>query len=282
MRFQTATSKPDIYLLLGSPIEFTLSPLIHNSVFQHEQLNALYFAQPVTPENFGQAVVSMQKLNWCGANITIPYKQTVLKYLDEIDETAQKAGAVNTIVNKGRLIGYNTDVLGFKRSLPDDLNRDRSAVCLGAGGAALAVVVALADLGFSKINIINRSYQNTVSLIKKISPYYPKLELNGWKWQELTPDCLKNRELVVNCTPADFALPDFVHNDAMFQETRIVYDLRYGLKSNKLLKKAQLNQVEQVFDGLEMLIWQAAYSQKIWRGRLPDIALIKEALKQWG
>jgi len=270
----------NIYVLFGWPLKYSLSPVIHNAVFGKSNKNSIYFAQPVKPEHFPKALETMIQLNWKGANITIPYKQEVLQHLNYTDDLALRIGAVNTIINdSGKLKGYNTDLQGFLMSLPSGLDKNGEVICLGAGGAALSVVTALADIGFHDIAIINRTLQNAKKLKQNIIKNYPYCKIKLIQWDELAVDSLRNKELIVNCTPVDFPCPREIINNDLFFNTRCVYDLRYGLDNNLLLAMAAANEVVYVQDGVEMLIWQAALAQKIWTNEMPSIIEIREALR---
>ncbi|MFW6029220.1 MAG: shikimate dehydrogenase family protein, partial [Halanaerobiales bacterium] len=150
----------NIYVLYGYPLKTSLSPIIHNSTLD----KSIYFKQPVKSGDLEFAINAIRKFNWKGANITIPHKVKVVKYLDEIDESVKTTGAVNTIENVGeKLIGYNTDVNGFKDSLPL-FNKKERAIIIGAGGAARAVVFALIKIGFKEIHIYNRTLNRSQDL----------------------------------------------------------------------------------------------------------------------
>ena len=282
MLASNATNKINIYALFGYPLSFTLSPIIHNAIFSKNKLNAFYFAQPVEPQKLKQAIQSLRDFEWSGANITIPHKQSVIKYLDKLDNSAKCVGAVNTIVNENkRLVGYNTDVLGFKHTLPKQLNYNQQVICLGAGGAALAIISALADLGFNNIAIINRTTERAENLISKVKQHYNKLNLQQITWNNVKESDLCNKELIINCTPVDFPLPVKLDLQNILVNSTCIYDLRYGLKSNEFLNKAKQNNTNYIFDGLPMLIWQALYAQKIWCGSLPNVKIVEEAIQKW-
>ena len=135
--------------LFGRPVKHSLSPFIHNYIFQKSNLDAVYLCFDISYGRVETAVESIKALEMIGVNVTIPYKEKVIKCLDKIDKTASKIGAVNTIKNvNGRLIGYNTDIKGFMLSLEKKASfsaKSKKAVVLGAGGAAKAVCCGLAE-----------------------------------------------------------------------------------------------------------------------------------------
>ena len=141
-----------------------------NRAFQEAGINAVYAAFHVRPEELGDAVRGIRALGYRGINVTIPHKVEVMQYLDEIDEGARIVGAVNTIVNEsGKLIGYNTDGIGYVRSLKEETGielKGKSVLLLGAGGAARGVAYALAKEGASRIYIANRTKERALELAR--------------------------------------------------------------------------------------------------------------------
>jgi len=260
----------DIYVLFGYPLQNSLSPKIHNSSLQ----KSLYFNQPVKPENLSFAIEAIKKFSWKGANITIPHKVNVIKYLNELSDNAKIIGAVNTISNlNGYLVGHNTDVIGFLKTLPKELSRDK-AVIIGAGGAARAVILSLIQFGYKRIDIINRTFNKAKFLKNYYEELFNDIQLNAYELSLI--DTKLEGNILINCTPLDNPIPD--DSIKYLVNFECVYDLKYLSNSNLLLRAKQLN-VKHTINGLEMLILQAAYSQKIWTGNLPNLELIREALK---
>ncbi|MDQ3952078.1 MAG: shikimate dehydrogenase, partial [Actinomycetota bacterium] len=146
--------------ILGWPLEHTLSPVIHNVAFRRASLDWTYLSWPVEPPLLGDAVGGLRALGAIGANVTMPHKEAVTEHLDEVSGDAREVGAVNTIQRLGhRLVGHNTDVDGFAEFLSGDAGfdpRGKSALVLGAGGAARAVVKALDSLGAAEITVAGR------------------------------------------------------------------------------------------------------------------------------
>jgi shikimate dehydrogenase len=169
--------KTKIIGIIGRSIENSLSPLIHNQIILKYSLNFCYLPFQTTKTNLGKAIQGIKALNIRGVNITFPYKEKVIKFLDEVEESAGRIGAVNTIVNnKGILTGYNTDVIGFKKSLQEDGKfaiKGEKAVILGAGGVARAVVYALLEEGIEGICIFNRTPEKAEKIKKDLSPFFP-------------------------------------------------------------------------------------------------------------
>src|SRR5689334_6608768 len=137
------TSQTKTIALIGHPVHHSLSPIIQNIALQACGLSHVYLAHDVAPSALGRAVQGMKALGYIGWNVTIPHKVEIISHLDELDETASEIGAVNTVVNhNGRLIGYNTDGMGYIRSLQEEMNfdlRGKKVLMVGSGGAARAV-----------------------------------------------------------------------------------------------------------------------------------------------
>jgi shikimate dehydrogenase len=259
----------DIYVLYGYPLKSSLSPKIHNNSLR----NSVYFSQSVKSENLKFAIEAIRVFSWKGANITIPHKVSVMDFLDNISKTAKVIGAVNTIANiDGSLIGYNTDVIGFKASLPKDLDKSR-AVVVGAGGAARAIILALIQFGYKRIDVYNRTYSKANEIINYYKRLYNEVEFNSYRLNEMNSSL--NGDILVNCTPLENPILDNLLNNLINFEC--IYDLKY-LKDSELLQIGRSLGVKYIINGLQMLILQAAYAQEIWIGEFPDINKIKEIL----
>ena len=149
--------------VIAHPIRHSISPFIHNLAYELTATNAAYLAWDIAEEDLESTIYQIRKLDMIGANISMPYKQKVFPYLDEADEMALKIGSVNTIVHRdGQLKGYNTDGIGFFRSLPNDFSiQGKNLVLLGAGGAALAIIAQAIKLGVKQITVFVRKERLT-------------------------------------------------------------------------------------------------------------------------
>lgn len=159
--------------VIAHPIRHSISPFIHNLAYELTATNAAYLAWDIAEEDLESTVSQIRKLDMIGANISMPFKQKVFPYLDEVDEMARKIGSVNTIVHRdGKLKGYNTDGIGFFRSLPPAFSiKGKTMVLLGAGGAALAIIAQAIHLGVKRILVFVREerlvhYRSIVQLIE--------------------------------------------------------------------------------------------------------------------
>ena len=259
--------------LIGHPIKHTYSPFIHNVASQMKGLNYIYLPFDVPPANLRNALRGMVALNIKGFNVTIPHKENIIQYLNEVSEEASIVGSVNTIVNDmGKLNGFNTDVDGVLATLmpykQDLVGQEVSVV--GAGGAARAVVYTLIRyFKPKKIYIINRTEQRAEALKNY---FIAKMKFNSIKTSELFPPMLvkvfSGCSLVVNTTSVGMS-PE--NDDSIttledsFAKGQIVFDLVYNPPQTKLLRLAA-SQGAIVLDGIKMLVHQAAKSFELWTG----------------
>ena len=260
--------------VMGWPLDHTLSPTIHNAAFRSLGLDWVYLAWPVAPEDLGAAVGGLRALGAEGANVTMPHKETVIEHLDDVSGDARRIGAVNTIQRVGgSLIGHNTDVDGFRSFLVDDVGADvtgKSAVVLGAGGAARAVVCALDDLGAGAIRIAARRPDAGAA----VAPLAVRQRAEVLDW-EAAPAAAAEADLVVNATPLGMA-GETPLEDASWRAGQVVCDLVYRPPTTRLMERARAAGAE-VHGGLGMLIHQAALSFRIWTGKDPSLAAMSAA-----
>ncbi len=272
------------YCIIGDPIHHSLSPAMQNAAFAAKGLNCTYIAFRVPEAELKESVESLRSINIAGFNVTAPHKTQVMKYLDELEGTAKKAAAVNTVNNiEGIFRGYNTDVYGFIEPLRKrqvDL-RSMHVLLLGSGGAARAVVVALAEAenGVAKLIIANRNVQRANELAKLASDLGMKCELVPLdRAQDSSPTC----DLIVNATTLgmnnECSVIDYQH----IQKGSIVYDIVYRPMVTDLIENAKYAQASVVY-GYEMLIEQGAKAFEIWTGlSAPRDAMKKNLLGLFG
>ena len=272
------------YCIIGDPIHHSLSPAMQNAAFAAKGLNCTYIAFRVPEAELKESVESLRSINIAGFNVTAPHKTQVMKYLDELEGTAKKAAAVNTVNNiEGIFRGYNTDVYGFIEPLRKrqvDL-RSMHVLLLGSGGAARAVVVALAEAenGVAKLIIANRNVQRANELAKLASDLGMKCELVPLdRAQDSSPMC----DLIVNATTLgmnnECSVIDYQH----IQKGSIVYDIVYRPMVTDLIENAKYAQASFVY-GYEMLIEQGAKAFEIWTGlSAPRDAMKKNLLGLFG
>lgn len=276
-----------IYALLGHPVEHTASCAMHNAAFKALGINACYIALDVKPKYLKEALTSLTALNVAGVNVTIPHKQTCMKYLDKIDIQAKNIGAVNTIINKnGKLIGYNTDADGFIDSLKFDAVfsvKNKSIFIMGAGGAARAIAFSLAEKKPKVVYIQDIKDGLSSSLVRSIKKYYPKVNVIAisFKDKKKTENFLSEVNLFINATGVGLKKKDPLVIDVKFLNKRaLVYDLIYNPKEPLLLKAAKKRGLK-VLNGEGLLLYQGLRAFKIWTNKRPEVKLYKKALRSF-
>ena len=279
--------KTKIIGIIGRSIENSLSPLIHNQIILKYSVNFYYLPFQTTETNLGKAIQGIKALNIRGVNITFPYKEKVIKFLDEVEESARRIGAVNTIVNnKGILTGYNTDVIGFKKSLQEDGKfaiKGEKAVILGAGGVARAVVYALLEEGIEGICIFNRTPEKAEKIKKDLSPFFPGSNINIFLLEEeRLKDKIEEAHLLVNAT--SLGMPPKIDNtplpdEKLFHPNLLVYDLIYYPAKTLFLRQAEKAGAK-IINGLPMLVYQGIESFYLWTGLKPESKEILETIQR--
>jgi shikimate dehydrogenase len=267
--------------LIGHPVEHSLSPAMHNSAFAVLGLNWCYLPLPVLPEQLGEAVAGLRALGFVGANVTVPHKQAVMPYLDEVTPEAQAIGAVNAIVVREGFIGYNTDWQGFLTALSEGGfdPQDKRAVVLGAGGAARAVVYALAHAR-AQVTVLNRTPARAQALVQDFSPLFPSRSLASFPF---TPQTLEvqttEAHLLVNTMPVGM-WPEVDQSpwpeDLAFPGHLTVFDLVYNPRQTKLLQQARAVGAKGI-GGLGMLVHQGAAAFGLWTGEKAPVETMYEA-----
>ena len=249
--------------VIAKPIRHSISPFIHNYAYQLTATNAVYLAWEVAEEQVEQSLQQLRVLDMLGANISMPYKKKVLPYLDQVDESAQLIGSVNTIVQKdGCLTGYNTDGLGFLKSLPKTFSiKDKKLVLLGAGGAATAIILEAIRQGVAEIHLFVRpeslaKYQATFSPLSEALSFSIVLhDLSSW---DQVNAMMVGADLLINATGLGMdgvSLP--VPKDFTFPKGCLVADLAYFPAKTPFLQLAEEQELQTV-NGLGMLFHQAA------------------------
>lgn len=250
----------NFYGLIGEKLGHSLSPTIHGGVLKRLNENSTYSLFEIKRENLPAAVAGMKAMGCRGVNVTIPYKIEIMDCLDKISSEAEKIGAINTIAfTEDGLVGYNTDYYGFGLSLKRAgiEVEGKTAVILGPGGAARAVVEYLMDNGMSEVTFVSRDPEKAA---KKISGHriisYCELELLG------------NKDIIINCTPCGMhpvtdAAPV---SREIVEKFSAAVDLIYNPIETEFLKHAREAGLTYA-NGLFMLVGQAAAAQEIWHGQ---------------
>lgn len=283
MKIQPITGKTCLVGLIGWPLGHSLSPLMHNAAFAELNLDWAYIPLPVNPDHVEPALKGLAALNFVGVNVTVPHKQAVMRYMDELSDAARLTGAVNTIhIQDGKYIGYNSDAIGFLKSLYEAgcYPRGLRVAVLGAGGAARAAVYALARDKADLITVINRTAQRAAFLVEDLAEAFPDSTMT---FAELTPHFLEvldgEVDLVINTTsvgmypnldvspwPTEISIP----------RKAIFCDLVYNPLETVFLAQARTAGVP-IINGLGMLIHQGAYAFEKWTGHPAPIEVMRQA-----
>ena len=272
--------------IFGYPIRHSISPAMHNAAFEHIGIDAVYEAWETAPNDLAEGVAALRSETYLGANVTVPHKQAVMEHLDEIDDLATRIGAVNTIINRsGRLIGSNTDALGFINSLRGEAGVSVSGlevVLVGAGGAARAAAYALADERAGALTIANRTVERAKSLAEELR----RAGVETTAFSIVAPEFMiacKRADLIVNSTsvgmlhgPAEDESP--IPSDAISPGC-VVYDMVYNPPNTPLLVDAEKAGARCV-GGLPMLVYQGAAAWTRWTGREAPVEVMFKAAKE--
>ena len=270
--------------VVANPIKHSISPFIHNSAFEATNTNGVYLAWEVDAAELAETVANIRRYQMYGINLSMPYKEQVIPYLDQLSEEACLIGAVNTVVNReGTLIGYNTDGKGFFKSLPSFKISGKRMVLLGAGGAAKAILAQAILDGVSQISVFVRS-----SSMEKTRPYLEKIQnATGFRVdlfaledvQDLQ-DSITQADLLVNATSVGMdGSSQPIPTSIVLPEKLMVADVIYQPFETPFLKWAK-EQGNQSINGLGMLLYQAAEAFELWTGKEMPTDQIWELLKQ--
>ncbi|MFW9945716.1 MAG: shikimate dehydrogenase [Candidatus Odinarchaeota archaeon] len=272
------TARTKILCVIGHPIEHSMSPIMHNAAIQDLGLDYLYIAFDIPPNKLKEAIKGLKTLNIRGINVTLPYKEKVMKFIDKVDQTAQKIGAINTIKNEdGLLIGRNTDAEGANKALFDagcEIT-GKNVVLIGAGGAAKAILYSLAS-NTNKITIINRSEDRAKKLVNELKN---KMDINieSKKYDEIIlKEEISNADILINATPIGmFPMIDITPvSKKIIHKDLFVFDLIYNPLETKLIKDSKEIGC-QTLSGLDMLVNQGALAFEWWTNKKPNLELMK-------
>lgn len=272
------------YALIGYPLGHSLSSFIHEAGFKSLSLKASYEILETPPETLVDRVKFFKSQGYRGFNVTIPLKLPITMFLDSVDASADIVNAVNTVVidpQTREMRGYNTDVLGFRNAIPEDVTLcGKVAGVLGTGGAARAAITALAQAQMKEIKLFTRNVPNSLELVNYLRKTFPNVEFNTYQIERIRD--LSDIDLLVNTTPigmlgraADFT-PVEENELRTLKQGAVVYDVIYNPKKTILLKLAQKYGYRTI-NGVDMFIHQALAAEQIWTGRTPDFKDMKIA-----
>ncbi|KAE8560372.1 shikimate dehydrogenase [Paenibacillus polymyxa] len=280
---ESGATERDLVLLgvLGDPIKHSKSPLMHKIALQAAGIEGYFVPLHVTPDQLEDAVKGIRALHFRGVNVTIPHKVEVMKYLDEIDEGARLIGAVNTIVNdNGRLKGYNTDGIGYVRSLKEEtsveLKGARIAV-LGAGGAARGVIHALLEERPESVIILNRTRDKAEQLALEWTT--EAIPVMGYSNEE-AKNVLTTVDVLINTTSVGMSpLSDELPLETnLIPQGIIVSDLIYNPLETRLLRESREQRGCTVHGGLGMFVYQGAVAFEYFTGVAPAVDQMRAAV----
>jgi shikimate dehydrogenase len=257
-----------LFGLIGNPVAHSLSPVMHNQAFAATGYNGIYLAFRVTDPV--TAIKGIAALNFKGVSVTLPHKVAVMEYLDAVDETAARIGAVNTIVNnQGRLIGYNTDCAGALEALRTRTSiKDKSVALIGAGGTARAIGFGLVAAG-GQVTILNRTRVSGERLAADLQAQFLPLD----KW------AANHYEILINTTPVGM----HPETDATpipkedLSKDMVVMDIVYNPLETRFLKDAVASGCR-IINGVDMFVFQGAQQFELWTGRKAPVEAMRQAV----
>lgn len=248
--------------IIGYPLEKTLSIKMHKAAFKKLKIDGIYLRLPVKEENLKVATLGLRSLGFKGVNVTIPYKNKILKYLDDTSDEVRRIGAVNTIIIKNeKLIGYNTDIYGFKESLKEyNISiSNKKIMLIGAGGVGHACAYVINSLKPKRFFVVNRTYEKAIDLYEKYNVDIVVID----KIERVIPEI----DIIINATSVDLQqiiLPNI-------KEGSIYYDMNYKFKFIKGKGVKMIN-------GLLMLVYQGVKSFELWTNKDAPIEIMKKAV----
>ncbi len=254
--------------ILAFPAKHSLSPVMHNAAFQALDIDAEYGFFEIPPEDLDPFMIEARQ-SIAGLSVSVPYKEAILKYLDEISPEAEKIWAVNTILNRnGRLSGFNTDFIGSNKALEEvcDL-KGKTVVVLGAGGSARAIIYGILEAG-GRVLVKNRTQDKAEKLAEEFG-----VKIAEW-------EALDQADILINTTSVWLENPDaqpFFCKPEYLDNFKIVMDIFYKPLITPLLKEAS-KLGKTIVTGEKMLVFQAAEQFKIWTGREAPVEVMKKAI----
>ena len=251
------------FLVIGNPIQHSLSPKLHNFWFEKNKINAVYNKKEIEEKDIKSIISEIKKEKINGINVTVPFKKKVIPFLDELSPEAKESQSVNTVhYQGGKLIGHNTDISGFELGIKYSKYdvKDKVVFILGAGGVVTSIIIALKRMGAAKLIISNR----TNSKAEDLKNIFNELEVIEWGE---TP----NFDMIINATSIGLKNEDGIKLDySKIEPNKFFYDVIYNPKETIFLKRAKLfgNKSE---NGKMMFIYQAHQSFTIWHKLMPNI-----------
>ncbi len=251
------------YLVIGNPINHSLSPKLHNYWIKKNKLNAIYNKMKINESDIKILVAEIMQEKLHGINVTVPFKKSVLPFMNELTSTAEKTQSVNTIYkNANKIIGDNTDVGGFEQALKN-INyspKGKKVLILGAGGVVSSIILTLKRMGVHEITLSNR----TKSKAEEIKKVYSDIKIIDWGE-------ISDFDMIINATILGLKSKDEIKlNFEEIGNNKLFYDVIYNPKETKFLNMAKKN-LNQTENGKTMFLYQAQLAFEIWHGFKPEI-----------
>ena len=271
-------------VLIGHPVAHSLSGAMQQAAFDALGIDATYELWDRLPTELQDAIAHLRTDEFLGANVTIPHKEKVVPLVDRLTEDAQATGAVNTITREGkRLVGHNTDVPAFKVALDQLVGRQkmpRTAVVMGAGGGARAVVFGLITEGFQRIIVFNRHLHRGEALVRHFAKSAAHMELKAMPWHESVIEAeLSKAKVLINASAIGLDSDETPVAAELIPPELLVLDLIYRPRETRLLRDAKAAGAQAVMNGELMLLHQGAAAFELWTGQPAPLALMKEQLE---
>lgn len=270
--------------IIGYPLGHSISAVIQKAGLESIGLKGSYDVMETPPEDLINRIKYIKANGYNGFNVTIPLKVPMSLFLEDIDDYANIAGCVNTVkvLEDKSFYGFNTDIYGFKKAIPQDFDlNSKNASILGTGGASRAAVVGLAERGVKEIDFYTRNIINSRQTLDYVRAKFPEITFNVYQIQNIRS--LEHTSIIVNATPigmkgfmADQMPLERADLDKLNPEKTIVYDIVYNPVKTILIQEAQKRGLKTI-GGLDMLIYQAERAIKIWTGQSPDTKIMKIA-----
>ena len=265
-----------LFGVLGNPIEHSLSPLIHNDAFNQYGIEGDYLPFLIEENAIGQAVNGLKAIGAGGFNVTVPFKESVIPYMDALDPFAKEVGAVNTaVIKNGKVTGYNTDGPGFVKSLAPLIDHEfaeKRVLIIGGGGAARGIYCAMAKTGVARMDIANRTLSAARQIVEDCHNGTPSAMLS----LEEAERSVASYDIIIQTTSVGLSS---LHESPIsllgIKEKTVVCDIIYNPLKTKFLREAENNGAI-IQTGVEMFVHQAALAFELWTGIMPDSERMKQ------
>ena len=250
------------YLVIGNPINHTMSPKLHNYWFKKNKIEAIYDKRKINQDNLQSVISEVKEKKIAGINVTVPFKKAIIPFLDQLSNEAQLTQSVNTIILKNNnLVGHNTDIMGFAKAIKN-LNfniEGKKIFILGAGGVVPSIIFALNKMNVSKIIISNRTKEKAEDLKSQ----FHDLEILDW-------GDINDFDVIINATSLGLNKETINLDFSKFTNNKLFYDVIYNPEETNFLKEGKKlgNRTE---NGKLMFIYQALEAFKLWHGIEPEV-----------